>query len=31
VPAPEGRVGDSAAGIAPVARFDDEDVIEGVY
>ncbi|MEV7779604.1 phenazine antibiotic biosynthesis protein [Kitasatospora sp. NPDC088351] len=31
VAAPEGRIGDSAAGIAPVARFDDEVVIEGVY
>lgn len=31
IPAPEGRVGDSAAGIAPVARFDNETVIEGVY
>ncbi|MFD9434123.1 phenazine antibiotic biosynthesis protein [Streptomyces sp. NPDC060002] len=31
VAAPEGRMGDSAAGIAPVARFDDEAVIEGVY
>ncbi|KNB52174.1 AMP-binding protein [Streptomyces caatingaensis] len=31
VPAPEGAAGDSAAGIAPVERFDDEVVIEGVY
>ncbi|MFF8964579.1 phenazine antibiotic biosynthesis protein [Streptomyces globisporus] len=31
VAAPEGTKGDSAADIAPVARFDDEDVIEGVY
>ncbi|WP_187645347.1 phenazine antibiotic biosynthesis protein [Streptomyces sp. TRM49041] len=31
VPAPDGAIGDSAAGIAPVARFDDETVIEGVY
>ncbi len=31
VPAPEGRIGDSAAGIAPVERFEDEAVIEGVY
>ncbi|WP_157872317.1 phenazine antibiotic biosynthesis protein [Streptomyces silaceus] len=28
---PDGRVGDSVADIAPVARFDDEVVIEGVY
>ncbi|GAA2268814.1 MULTISPECIES: phenazine antibiotic biosynthesis protein [Kitasatospora] len=31
VAAPEGRVGDSAAGIAPVKTFDNETVIEGVY
>ncbi|GGW46225.1 phenazine antibiotic biosynthesis protein [Streptomyces caelestis] len=31
VPAPEGRIGDSAADIAPVERFEDEAVIEGVY
>lgn len=28
---PAGQVGDSVADIAPVARFADEDVIEGVY
>ncbi|KIF75062.1 phenazine antibiotic biosynthesis protein [Streptomyces sp. 150FB] len=31
VPAREGRIGDAAAGIAPVERFDNETVIEGVY
>ncbi|MFJ3160262.1 acyl-CoA synthetase family protein [Streptomyces kanasensis] len=31
VRAPEGRPGDSAADIAPVERFDDEVVVEGVY
>ncbi|MFD5751113.1 phenazine antibiotic biosynthesis protein [Streptomyces sp. NPDC127033] len=31
VEAPAGQVGDSVADIAPVARFDDEAVIEGVY
>jgi hypothetical protein len=28
---PEGGIGDSVADIAPVARFEDENVIEGVY
>jgi phenylacetate-coenzyme A ligase PaaK-like adenylate-forming protein len=28
---PEGQVGDSVADVAPVRRFDDETVIEGVY
>ncbi|MFG3392368.1 phenylacetate--CoA ligase family protein [Streptomyces parvus] len=31
VPAPAGRVGDSAADIAPVERFEDEVIVEGVY
>ncbi|MFF3767069.1 phenazine antibiotic biosynthesis protein [Streptomyces sp. NPDC001922] len=31
IEAPDGRVGDSVADIAPVARFDNETVIEGVY
>ncbi|WP_405922044.1 AMP-binding protein [Streptomyces sp. NBC_00122] len=31
VEAPAGHVGDSVQDIAPVARFDDEAVIEGVY
>ncbi|MGW1792806.1 phenazine antibiotic biosynthesis protein [Streptomyces tubercidicus] len=31
VAAPAGSIGDSAAGIAPVERFDNEAVIEGVY
>jgi hypothetical protein len=28
---PEGQVGDSVADIAPVAQFEDGDVVEGVY
>ncbi|GAA0320241.1 phenazine antibiotic biosynthesis protein [Actinoallomurus spadix] len=28
---PAGQVGDSVANVSPVARFDDEAVIEGVY
>lgn len=31
VPPPPGQVGDSVADIRPVTRFDNEDVIEGVY
>ncbi len=31
VESPAGGVGDSVADIAPMARFDDETVIEGVY
>ncbi|MFB7632321.1 phenazine antibiotic biosynthesis protein [Streptomyces sp. NPDC056149] len=31
VEAPQGRVGDSVADIAPVATFENEAVIEGVY
>ncbi|MFF8813985.1 phenazine antibiotic biosynthesis protein [Streptomyces pactum] len=31
VPAPAGAVGDSVADVGPVAVFDDEKVIEGVY
>lgn len=31
IEAPAGHVGDSVADIAPVARFESEDVIEGVY
>jgi phenylacetate-coenzyme A ligase PaaK-like adenylate-forming protein len=31
VPAPAGHVGDSVADVEPVARFDGEAVIEGVY
>lgn len=31
VPGPEGSVGDSVADVGPVAVFDDEKVIEGVY
>ncbi len=28
---PEGQIGDSVADVTPVAQFDDETVIEGVY
>jgi hypothetical protein len=31
VPGPEGQVGDSLTEVAPVARFEGEPVIEGVY
>ncbi|MFD3514753.1 AMP-binding protein [Streptomyces sp. NPDC058657] len=31
IPAPEGLAGDAVADIAPVATFEDEAVIEGVY
>ncbi len=31
MPGPEGQVGDSVAEVAPVATFDGESVIEGVY
>jgi phenylacetate-coenzyme A ligase PaaK-like adenylate-forming protein len=31
IAAPEGQVGDSVGDVTPVARFDDEAVIEGVY
>jgi phenylacetate-coenzyme A ligase PaaK-like adenylate-forming protein len=31
VPPLEGQIGDSVADVAPVRRFDDEAVIEGVY
>ena len=31
VPPPEGAAGDSVADVGPVAMFDDEVVIEGVY
>jgi phenylacetate-coenzyme A ligase PaaK-like adenylate-forming protein len=31
IPPPDGQVGDSVADIAPVQRFDNETVIEGVY
>ena len=31
VEAPEGQLGDSVADVTPVAQFDDEVVIEGVY
>ncbi|GAA2394280.1 AMP-binding protein [Dactylosporangium salmoneum] len=31
VPGPDGQIGDSVADVAPVATFDNEAVIEGVY
>jgi hypothetical protein len=31
VPSPDGQIGDSLAEIKPVATFDGEGVIEGVY
>jgi hypothetical protein len=31
LPGPDGQVGDSVSGVAPVPTFDGQAVIEGVY